>query len=284
MTARHSKGTTGVLLLRINTAFSLPSHALYFLQSLVTLWEDAMSECELQQQGPAFCLSVLCLWPPPHSSSSDVFTPGNVLGPCWENSSHRGGCRHCPWPQQWHALRLFWEDHYSSCPVHVLVWKAREQDKGLGHSSASKIRSQYGVRLDISSRGRRQMARATMAASRWGRGIAHQNVRETSLRTNAALIMSWSFSSGWPGAFFFHCKLKIFPGFLSSESPEIIFWCFCICTKFSGARGAYSSWESISYLLLGLSPYPSHIIRNSFSPIPPFHTEHCLTELFRCFL
>lgn len=89
MTARHLKGTTGVLLLRINTAFSLPSHALYFLQSLVTLWEDAMSEHELQQQGPAFCLSVLCLWPPPHSSSSDVFTPGNVLGPCWENSSHQ---------------------------------------------------------------------------------------------------------------------------------------------------------------------------------------------------
>lgn len=48
-----------------------------------------MSECEFQQEHPAFCLPVLCLRPLPHSSSSDVLTPGTVVSPCSEKASHQ---------------------------------------------------------------------------------------------------------------------------------------------------------------------------------------------------
>jgi len=175
MTARHLRGATGVPLVRVNTAFP---NALYFLHKVWCPSEgmpypDVGSSSRVQPSAYLSCACGCCL-----TAAAQMFSHQALCCvPAEETpliSSHRGGCGYCPWPQQPHVLWLFWEDHNSSCSVHLLVWKAGEQEEGLGHSSASKIRWQCGVRQDISSRGRRRVARATSRASRWG--STHQNV------------------------------------------------------------------------------------------------------------
>lgn len=135
----------------------LPKSCISYARSAVPL-----RGCHVRAWAPATRSSLLFTCAVPAATTLqqwlDAFTSGTVLRPCVENISCQlppSGLQALPVPQQGHALWFFWEDVYSSCSVHVLVWKAGEQEEGLDHRSASKIRSQCGVRWDICSWGRK---------------------------------------------------------------------------------------------------------------------------------
>ena len=136
MIARHLRGATGVLLLRINTAFPLLPHALYFLYKVWCPFErmpcqNVSSSNRVQPSAYLCCACGHYL-----TAAAQMFSPQAL---CWVPakktppiSYHQGGCRHCPWPQQRHVLWLFWEDYCSSCSVHVTCLEGRRAGRWSG--------------------------------------------------------------------------------------------------------------------------------------------------------